>query len=184
MRNVEIQQMKHHAEQKLRDDLGTPRIAIGHDRASYLLNTVIYPHLLVAYRAHLRPITCIAYASDREVVITSSIDCTIRMFTLTGRYIGFMGQSVPWGPLRPTIVLKEYVHSEMCQSIGRKTSRLPKRVPEDIRRKGSATTLEVQRGDIGKRWKLLKHTIVAWTSLPIFQYLCRSPLLILRFNGV
>ncbi|CAF4682608.1 unnamed protein product, partial [Rotaria sp. Silwood1] len=40
----------------------------------------------------------------------------------------------------------------------------------DIRRVGSATTLELLRGDVGKRWKLLKHTIVAWTSLPIFRY--------------
>jgi hypothetical protein len=49
----------------------------------------------------------------------------------------------------------------------KKKPSLPKQIPEDIRRKGSATTLEVLRGDIGKRWKLLKHTIVAWTSLPI-----------------
>jgi len=50
---------------------------------------------------------------------------------------------------------------------------LPKQIPEDIRRKGSAITLEVLRGDIGKRWKLLKHTIVAWTSLPIFRFFCK-----------
>ncbi|UJR21713.1 hypothetical protein I4U23_024790 [Adineta vaga] len=149
-----IQEMKNQAEQNLRDHLGTPRIAVDQDRAAFLLNLVIYPQLLVAYRAHLRPVTSICYANDREIVITSSIDCTIRLFTLTGRYIGFTGQSVPWGPLSATIILKD----------------LPKRIPEDIRRKGSATTLEILRGDIGKRWKLLKHTIVAWTSLPIFQY--------------
>ncbi|CAF4630135.1 unnamed protein product, partial [Rotaria socialis] len=50
---------------------------------------------------------------------------------------------------------------------------LPKEIPEDIRRVGSATTLELLRGDVGKRWKLLKHTIVAWTSLPIFRYFCK-----------
>lgn len=53
-------------------------------------------------------------------------------------------------------------------------SSLPKHIPEDIRRKGSATTLELLRGDIGKRWKLLKHTIVAWTSLPIFRFFCKT----------
>ena len=47
-------------------------------------------------------------------------------------------------------------------------------MPEDVRRKGSATTLELLRGDIGKRWKLLKHTIVAWTSLPIFRFFCKK----------
>jgi hypothetical protein len=58
---------------------------------------------------------------------------------------------------------------------------LPKQIPEDIRRKGSATTLELLRGDIGKRWKLLKHTIVAWTSLPIFRFFCKHFFFIL-FN--
>jgi hypothetical protein len=93
--------MKNQTEQKLRDHMGTPPISIDQ------INTVIYPHLFIAYRAHLRPITSIFYANDREIVITSSIDCTIRLFTLTGRYIGFMGQSIPWGPLSSTIVLKE-----------------------------------------------------------------------------
>jgi hypothetical protein len=99
--------MKNQSEQKLRDHMGTPPIAIEQDRATFLINTVIYPQLLIAYRAHLRPITSITYANDREILITSSIDCTIRLFTLTGRYIGFMGQSIPWGPLSSTIILKE-----------------------------------------------------------------------------
>ncbi|CAF3322328.1 unnamed protein product [Rotaria socialis] len=156
--SVAIQEMKNQAEQKLRDHMGTPAIGINQDRATFLMNTVIYPQLLVAYRAHVRPITSIGYADDREIVITSSIDCTIRLFTLAGRYIGYMGQPISWGPLSSTIVLKD----------------LPKEIPEDIRRVGSATTLELLRGDVGKRWKLLKHTIVAWTSLPIFRYFYQS----------
>jgi hypothetical protein len=99
--------MKNQSEQKLRDQMGTPPLAIEQDRATFLINTVIYPQLLIAYRAHLRPITSITYANDREILITSSIDCTIRLFTLTGRYIGFMGQSIHWGPLNTNIILKE-----------------------------------------------------------------------------
>jgi hypothetical protein len=99
--------MKNQAEQKLRDHMGTPPIAFEQDQATSLINTVIYPQLLIAYQAHLQPITSIMYANDREIVITSSVDCTIRLFTLTGRYIGFMGQSMPWGPLSSTIILKE-----------------------------------------------------------------------------
>jgi hypothetical protein len=104
---IDIQEMKNQAEQKLRDDMGIPPIAIEQDRSTFLMNTVIYPQLLIAYRAHLRPITSIIYANDREIVLTSSIDCTIRLFTLTGRYIGFMDQPIPWGPLSSTIILKE-----------------------------------------------------------------------------
>jgi hypothetical protein len=99
--------MKNQAEHKLRDHMGTPPISIDQDRATFLINTVIYPQLLIAYRAHLRPITSIFYANEREIILTSSIDCTIRLFTLTGRYIGFMGQSISWGPLSTTIILKE-----------------------------------------------------------------------------
>ena len=105
---VDVQQMKNQAEEKLRDQMGTPPIAMEEEnRAELLINTVVYPRLLIAYRAHLRPITSIAYANDREIVLTGSVDCTIRLFTLTGRYIGFMGQSVAWGPLSTNISLKE-----------------------------------------------------------------------------
>lgn len=157
---IDIHEMKNQVEQKLRDDMGRPPIAIGEDRTTSLINT---PKLLIAYRAHLRPITSIIYANDCEIVLTSSIDCTVRLFTLTGRYIGFMDQSIPYGPLNSI-------------------KSLPKHIPEDIRRKGSATTLEVLRGDIGKRWKLLKHTIVAWTSLPIFQYFCKKLIFLSKFS--
>ena len=105
--NADVQQMKNQAEEKLRDHMGTPPIAMDENRAELLISTVVYPRLLIAYRAHLRPITSIAYANDRDIVLTGSVDCTIRLFTLTGRYIGFMGQSVAWGPLSTTIVLKE-----------------------------------------------------------------------------
>jgi hypothetical protein len=97
--------MKNQAEQKLRDHMGPPPIAIEQDQV-----TIIYPKLLISYRAHLRSITSIIYANDREIVLTSSIDCTIRLFTLTGRYIGFMNQSIPYGPLSSNIILKEYVN--------------------------------------------------------------------------
>ncbi|CAF0923785.1 unnamed protein product [Didymodactylos carnosus] len=149
-----IQEMRDRAERVLQEKLGSPPINTSTDRVSYLSDIMMYPQLLSAFRAHLKPITSIFFADDREIIITGSVDCTVRLFTITGRYIGFMGQSVPWGPLSQTIVLKD----------------LPKIIPEDIRRKGSATTLELLRGDIGKRWKLLKHTIVAWTSLPVFRF--------------
>lgn len=99
--------MKNQVEQKLRDHMGIPPIGLNQDRTTFLINTVIYPQLLISYRAHIQPITSLYYANDREIVITSSIDCTIRLFTLTGRYIGYMGQSVSWGPLASIIILKE-----------------------------------------------------------------------------
>ena len=99
--------MKNQAEQKLRDALGRPPISLATDQTNFLTHTLVYPQLLIAYRAHLRPIISIGYANDQEILITSSVDCTVRLFTLTGRYIGFMGQTNSWGPLSSNIVLKE-----------------------------------------------------------------------------
>lgn len=134
--------MKIQAEEKLREQLGTPWIPVDDVRRSFLTEIFVYPTLLVAFRAHLRPISSINFVSTHELILTSSIDSTIRIFTLNGRYIGFLGETISFDR---------------------------KKLPEDIRRKGSATTLEVLRGDIGKRWKLLKHTIVTLTSLPMFR---------------
>lgn len=139
---VDFHQMKIQAEEKLREQLGTPWIPVDDVQRSFLMEIFIYPTLLVAFRAHLRPISSINFVSTHELILTSSIDSTIRIFTLNGRYIGFLGETISFDR---------------------------KKLPEDIRRKGSATTLEVLRGDIGKRWKLLKHTIVTLTSLPMFR---------------
>lgn len=97
--------MRKQIEQKLRDNMKIPPIAIEQDQ----INLINYPKLLIAYRAHLRPITSITYANDQEIILTSSIDCTIRLFTLTGRYIGFMNQLISYGPLNSSIILKKYV---------------------------------------------------------------------------
>jgi WD40 repeat protein len=102
--------MKNHAEQHLRYQLGMPPITVEHNRESTLTDIVVYPILLVTYRAHLRPITSISYVHDRQLVVTGSIDCTIRLFTLTGRYIGFFSQTLAWEPLSTMIVSKESVY--------------------------------------------------------------------------
>ena len=141
--------MKIHNEEKLRDQFGIPLFPLAEDHREIYVKTLNYPTLLISYRAHLRPITSINYVDDRELVLTASVDCTIRLFTLTGRYVGCFGQNI----------------SENLTD---------RRVPDDIRRKGSAITLQTLRGDVGKRWKLLKNTIVAWTSLPIFRTFCKK----------
>ena len=104
---AEIQEMKNHAEEKLREQIGIPPMAEESDQANLTSTTVVYPPLLIAYQAHLRPITSIMYANEREIIITSSVDCTIRLFTLTGRYIGYMGQSSSWRPLGSVVISKE-----------------------------------------------------------------------------
>ena len=61
-----------------------------------LKGLISYPLLLRYFRAHTKCITAIQYVDDRQIILTSSSDFNVRIFTLTGRYIGFFGQDNPW----------------------------------------------------------------------------------------
>ena len=50
--------------------------------------TLIWPPKLNSFRAHLKSITFIDYAEDKRLLITGSNDCSIRLWTLCGKYIG------------------------------------------------------------------------------------------------
>ncbi len=52
---------------------------------------ISYPLLLRYFRAHVKLLTGIQYIDDKKVIITSS-ELNVRIFTLTGRYIGCFGQ--------------------------------------------------------------------------------------------
>ena len=51
---------------------------------------------LFSWRAHARPITHVEYLVGIEGVITTSGDCTVRLWTLSGEQIGVFGQQLPW----------------------------------------------------------------------------------------
>ncbi|XP_055341551.1 WD repeat-containing protein on Y chromosome-like [Paramacrobiotus metropolitanus] len=53
------------------------------------------PIILNVYRAHLSAIQHITVIPQRQVVITSSRDCSVRLWTFGGLYIGTLGQSEP-----------------------------------------------------------------------------------------
>lgn len=50
------------------------------------------PLLVSSYRAHLRCISNIEYVDDQELVVTSSLDQKIRIWTLAGHYVGTLGE--------------------------------------------------------------------------------------------
>ena len=69
------------------------------------------------WRAHCKNITSIEYIDTAKVVISSSIDCTIRLWSADGKYIGTFGQDEIWNlydektfkhPLVPYDVLVDY----------------------------------------------------------------------------
>ncbi|TPX66131.1 hypothetical protein SpCBS45565_g04624 [Spizellomyces sp. 'palustris'] len=56
------------------------------------------------FRAHLRSVVSLDLVvdGDQEAVVSASTDCTVRMFTLTGQYIGTFGQTMPWDLYNPS----------------------------------------------------------------------------------
>lgn len=50
------------------------------------------PLLVNSYRAHLQCIRYVEYIDQLEIVVTSSVDKSIRLWTLAGHYIGTLGE--------------------------------------------------------------------------------------------
>ncbi|XP_045212836.2 WD repeat-containing protein on Y chromosome-like [Mercenaria mercenaria] len=98
--------------------------------------TLKYPMLVNSFRAHIRSIHSVDYVTDRELLITGSADCSIRIWTVNGQYIGTFGGE-KW-PTLPNIVTNEYFLSQ---------------IPNDIRRAGSARTLKVMHGGKLPMWQ-------------------------------
>ncbi|KAM5192087.1 cilia- and flagella-associated protein 337-like [Mantella aurantiaca] len=54
------------------------------------------PVLLHCWRAHLYAISRVIPVAKHKVIVTSSQDCTVKLWTLQGEYIGTFGQDKPW----------------------------------------------------------------------------------------
>ncbi|KAM6960527.1 cilia- and flagella-associated protein 337 [Aplochiton taeniatus] len=48
------------------------------------------------WRAHTRNVTCLQIVDNDQVVLTSSTDCTVRLWSAYGEFIGTFGQSMNW----------------------------------------------------------------------------------------
>ena len=96
--------------------------------------TLTFPLLVNSFRAHMRSIHSVDYVTEREILITASADCSVRLWTLNGQYIGTFGEL--WHPL-PEVVNTDYFVSQM---------------PSDIRRTGSARTLKVLNAGKTPMW--------------------------------
>ncbi|EGF77863.1 hypothetical protein BATDEDRAFT_27169 [Batrachochytrium dendrobatidis JAM81] len=89
--------------------------------------------LVVSFHAHVRSVTSMDIIESQDVIITSSADCTIRMHTFKGEYIGIFGQSTMWElgnpqtykhPLRPVDVLeKAKLEAERADALAEQANR-------------------------------------------------------------
>lgn len=105
-------------------------------------STFKYPLLVNSYRAHTKSISNIEFVDDRKVIITTSHDCSIRVWTLNGLFIGSFGET--WAPLPKAPVI---VHSFRI------------RIPQDLKRIGSAKSLKVLNHGRHPLWRYAYDTI-------------------------
>lgn len=59
------------------------------------------PLLITAFRAHVNVCTALDYIDDRDCIVSCSDDCSVRMWTVYGAFVGLFGQETPWLPLKP-----------------------------------------------------------------------------------
>ncbi|KAM9120871.1 EF-hand calcium-binding domain-containing protein 8 isoform 2-T2 [Pangshura tecta] len=84
--------------------------------------TLVPPDLLNSWRGHLKNVSHIVYVEKLRLIVTSSYDCNVKLWLLSGRHIGTFGRSL-W-------------------NVGLQCLR-PAEVPLEIRRVGSTQTLKV-----------------------------------------
>ncbi|XP_050394974.1 WD repeat-containing protein on Y chromosome-like [Patella vulgata] len=103
--------------------------------------TLKEPLILNSFRAHTKAIRDLEYINDRQLIITASADCAIRLWTVCGKYIGTFGER--WKQLPKMI----------------KASAIKRTIPKDIRRCGSAKTMRVLNGGKIPYWSKAMATV-------------------------
>lgn len=93
--------------------------------------TLKNPKLVNSYKGHLASVSVIVFINETEIILSGSSDNSVRLWTISGRYIGTLGSPVPWRQLSSVVPPSENYKF---------------RIPPDIRRVISSTTLKVLRG--------------------------------------
>ena len=126
-------------------------------------DTIRVPPLLNSFRGHLQSITSVDLISERELLLSASSDCSIRMWTLGGQFVGIFGQQVPWP--RTELTPKAAPRDTPAPGKIQVETVLDKSLPADVRRVASATTLKVFYGGSRPLWKLAKNIIMIWVPM-------------------
>ncbi|KAL4229841.1 hypothetical protein ACF0H5_010233 [Mactra antiquata] len=54
------------------------------------------PEVLHSWRGHVKSVTSIALVEENKLLISASVDCTVRMWNMEGHYVGTFGQPDVW----------------------------------------------------------------------------------------
>ncbi|XP_013775753.1 WD repeat-containing protein on Y chromosome-like [Limulus polyphemus] len=87
------------------------------------------PLLLNSYRAHVEKVVHLNFIEGKNLLISSSKDCCVRLWTLGGKFIGTFGQREQWNLHGELLITNTVVRQNL--------------LPPDVRRIASATTLKV-----------------------------------------
>ncbi|CAF1671587.1 unnamed protein product, partial [Adineta ricciae] len=86
------------------------------------------PRCMRSWRGHVDSVTGLEYIEQAQVIITSSLDWTIRLWNLHGFFIGTFGQSIPWNLYDPAT----YQHPSVPLDVLTDPKSLPKKtLPTD-----------------------------------------------------
>ena len=136
---------------------------------------ISYPLLLRYFRAHVKLLTGIQYIDAKKLIITSS-ELNVRIFTLTGRYIGFFGQYDSWKNIitnkkfEPLFFLIFTIHF-VSFSLSIYSFIIKPSMPRDLRKVCSSNTFSVVYGSKSSKWKLLQKTVCGLLGKRKFIYL-------------
>ncbi|XP_041712374.2 WD repeat-containing protein on Y chromosome-like [Coregonus clupeaformis] len=123
-----------------------PRRLVGEQDKEILRGWIVSltpPSLLSSWRCHLKGIVHLEYVERFRLIVTASLDCNVRLWTIAGRYIGTFGQGL-WQVGDPNAL-----HTEL---------------PVDLKRMGSCQTLKVLNEGKHPHWSCAKRILEGLTA--------------------
>ncbi|KAG7203778.1 hypothetical protein KM043_013799 [Ampulex compressa] len=92
------------------------------------------PLLVSSVRGHTNPVTSVQTIDSSRIIVSGSGDHTVRLWTFGQRYISTLGTFKKWTPILSTLPVQKYFRNY--------------RLPPDIKRFGSFTTMKVLHGGL------------------------------------
>ncbi|KAL5475077.1 hypothetical protein EMCRGX_G027131 [Ephydatia muelleri] len=92
---------------------------------------------ITAYCGHMGVVVSVEMVEDRDLIVSASTDCCVRVWTTSGRYIGTFGERQMW-------------------HVGVAQQELPRKCPPGMTKTASFSTLQVVSGPSPSKWKRAK----------------------------
>jgi hypothetical protein len=125
------------------------------------------PFLLNCFQGHMLGVTDITLLPSSTEFVSCSLDYSVRLWTIYGEFIGVYGHEAPW----KRIILPQDSLKRASESSHHKKPKngniVARKLPADIRRVCSSSTLKVLNGGKIQHWGIVKNILMVW--LPLFH---------------